>query len=642
MFDKGFIRACGCRKGAAGACVFSLSEGGGVSADKISEKTLRLEHWWMTGKASMKEQKMLVFGAVALSSIVSLGVPADSFRVRDPFVVTSQEDGLYHLFISDQLSGGVGVSVRTSKDLADWSAPKKVLTLPESWRVVDTWAPEVHRYRDAWYVFVTLGRDIKVDPPMRRLNDDPEFVASRAFEMYAAKLRRGVYVFSSEKLDGPYVPVSTEPLTPMDRVALDGTLWVEDGKPYMVFSWDWPQIMVGECAAVPLKDDLSAFAGEPKTIFRTSDVAPTTIRGIVDGPFVYRSPRSGKLYVFWSTTSIGGDHHRGSKVPTEKRQSGAYRVLACESLSGRIEGPWGNQKVIFADNGGHGMVFRTFGGKDKFAIHHPENQKEQLERAKLFDFVDDGKSLAIVQERPTAPDIGWVGRKVAVLGDSISDPRQPNRIYWQYLGEWLGWNVTSFGVGGAKWCDMPRQINRMEQAIGENVDAILIMMGTNDYQRNRPLGKWYDETSGEVAWRERKVTLARRSFNRDNETVRGSINLAMERLKRRYPRAQIVVLTPIHRAFFQCSDTNIQPAEDWPNVGGAYIDSYVDCIREVGNVWSVPVIDLNAESGLMPLFDEQATYFRSSENDRLHPNSAGHERLAKVILALLLSFPGKF
>ena len=242
----------------------------------------------------------------------------------------------------------------------------------------------------------------------------------------------------------------------------------------------------------------------------------------------------------------------------------------------------------------------------------------------------------------TAPDIGWEGRRVAVLGDSITDPRQKHEIYWQYLAKWLDWDVRSYGVGGAMWSHLPGQIDRMEREMGDDVDAVLIFMGTNDYQRNRPLGRWYDETPGEVVWRGKKVSLPRRSFNRDANTVRGSANIAMERLRTRYPRAQIVVLTPIHRAFFQCSDTNIQPAEDWPNVGGKYIDEYIDCIKEIGNVWSVPVIDLNADAGLMPLNDSNVPYFRNAEKDRLHPNGLGHERLAKVIMARLRALPGAF
>ena len=244
--------------------------------------------------------------------------------------------------------------------------------------------------------------------------------------------------------------------------------------------------------------------------------------------------------------------------------------------------------------------------------------------------------------RSSAPDIGWRGRRVAVLGDSITDPNQKHGIYWQYLAKWLDWDVHSFGVGGATWRDMPRQIERMEREMGDDVDAILVFMGTNDYQRNRPLGRWYDETPGEVVWRGKTAALPRRSFSRDAGTVRGTVNIAMERLRIRYPRAQIVVLTPIHRAYFQCSDTNIQPAEDWPNVGGKFIDEYIDCIKETGNVGSVPVIDLNADAGLMPLCDSNVPYFRNAEMARLHPNGAGHERLAKVILARLRSIPGAF
>ena len=242
----------------------------------------------------------------------------------------------------------------------------------------------------------------------------------------------------------------------------------------------------------------------------------------------------------------------------------------------------------------------------------------------------------------TKPDIGWEGRRVAFLGDSITDPRQKHAIYWQYLADWLDWDVRSYGVGGATWKHLSQQIDRMEREMGADVDAVFIFMGTNDYHKDIPLGRWYDETPGDVVWHGKKMTLARRSFNRDAATVRGAANIAMERLRTRYPKAQIIVMTPIHRAFFQCSATNIQPAEDWPNKGGTYLDTYIDCVKEIGNVWSVPVIDLNAESGLMPLCDSNVPYFRNAEKDRLHPNGEGHERLAKVIYARLRSMPGAF
>ena len=64
--------------------------------------------------------------------------------------------------------------------------------------------------------------------------------------------------------------------------------------------------------------------------------------------------------------------------------------------------------------------------------------------------------------------------------------------------------------------------------------------------------------------------------------------------------------------------------------------------QEIGNVWAVPVIDLNSICGLYPVMDEHAPYFRSSENDRLHPNSDGQYRMAKALMYQLLAHPSNF
>ena len=106
-----------------------------------------------------------------------------------------------------------------------------------------------------------------------------------------------------------------------------------------------------------------------------------------------------------------------------------------------------------------------------------------------------------------------------------------------------------------------------------------------------------------------------------------------------YPTKQIVLLTPIHRAEFYANDKNWQPREDYRNLCGEYIDAYVQSVKEAGNLWAVPVIDLNALCGLYPLMDEMAQYFKNADNDRLHPNDAGHERMAKTIMQQLMALP---
>mgnify|MGYP002624421435 CR=1 FL=1 len=124
-----------------------------------------------------------------------------------------------------------------------------------------------------------------------------------------------------------------------------------------------------------------------------------------------------------------------------------------------------------------------------------------------------------------------------------------------------------------------------------------------------------------------------------DSTYRGSINKALDYVKRLFPTKQIVLLTPIHRAEFYASEKNWQPREDYTNKCGEYIDAYVESVKQAGNLWAVPVIDLNALCGLYPLMDEYASYFKSAENDRLHPNDEGHKRMALTLMYQLLTIP---
>ena len=124
-----------------------------------------------------------------------------------------------------------------------------------------------------------------------------------------------------------------------------------------------------------------------------------------------------------------------------------------------------------------------------------------------------------------------------------------------------------------------------------------------------------------------------------DSTYRGRINKALDYVKRLYPQKQIVLLTPIHRAEFYASDSNWQPREDYTNKCGEYIDAYVQSVKEAGNLWALPVIDLNALSGLYPLMDEEAQFFHNPQNDRLHPNNEGQRRMALTLMYQLLALP---
>lgn len=257
----------------------------------------------------------------------------------------------------------------------------------------------------------------------------------------------------------------------------------------------------------------------------------------------------------------------------------------------------------------------------------------------------------------------WRGARVAYLGDSITDIRQvtkgQNQTYWSYLEGLLGTVSYVYGISGHQWKHIPGQTDKLIAEHGQEVDAIIIFVGTNDYNASVPLGEWYSEKvvevevsgprgakTGVVSQRKQRTILL------DNNTVRGRINIAMSKLKEAYPTKQIILLTPIHRGDAFLSDRNIQPDELHANGIGEYIDAYVDVVKEAANVWAVPVIDLNAICGLYPLSKASEPYWRRptlekdkrsgrKRMDRLHPNSAGHMRMAQTLAYQLLSYPAK-
>ena len=239
----------------------------------------------------------------------------------------------------------------------------------------------------------------------------------------------------------------------------------------------------------------------------------------------------------------------------------------------------------------------------------------------------------------------WQGKRVALLGDSISDPNGPkywgHPIYYSYLEEWLGMEVYDYAVSGREWDDVPRQVAKLEQEHGADVDAILILMGTNDYNMGVPTGEWYTETIESVLagsdMRE-PATMQfrkRRTLVMDNATVKGRINIALKVIKEKYPRCAVVLTTPLHRGWFKLDEGNVQPEETYQNRAGEYLDAYVDAVKEAGNVWSVNVIDLHAVSNMDPLHGQGFRYVDGGY-DHLHPAAEGSRHLASVLYYQLL------
>lgn len=308
------------------------------------------------------------------------------FYAHDPFILADTANRTYYLYTAigarQSSDGHAGVVAYKSTDLKSWEGPYLVFSVPDGiWAnpADGAWAPEVHRYRGKFYLFVTLHNNSK-------LLDEPTPVTHPIYQGKPATLHlRGTQIFVADSPDGPFRVLGKGSATPPKFMALDGTSYVEDGVPYMIYAHEWIQVLDGTMEAIRLAPDLSGSVGQPFYLFKGSDAPwlseqhatstkPRTY--VTDGPFLYRT-RNGKLLMLWSSY-----------------KEGLYMEALAYSVSGKLAGPWRQSAPLVGDDSGHGMLFHTFDNKLMLVLHHPFRQAH----AKLYEMRDTGDSIAVERE----------------------------------------------------------------------------------------------------------------------------------------------------------------------------------------------------------------------------------------------------
>lgn len=208
----------------------------------------------------------------------------------------------------------------------------------------------------------------------------------------------------------------------------------------------------------------------------------------------------------------------------------------------------------------------------------------------------------------------WSGKVASFLGDSITYGAKTTKIYHQYLKELIGFSAcNNYGIDGASITNHSNGICTRYNNVASDSDIIFIFGGTNDFYYNKPLGEWYT------------LSGTTRTLNKDVSTFRGALAEICDGLITKFPTKQIILMTPIHRDRLRNQQTDLEA-----NASGLYLDDYVECVKEAGKIFGIPVIDLNGESGLYPMNTENANaYFHA--DDKLHPNANGHLKMARVI-----------
>lgn len=204
------------------------------------------------------------------------------------------------------------------------------------------------------------------------------------------------------------------------------------------------------------------------------------------------------------------------------------------------------------------------------------------------------------------------GKKAVFLGDSITEgvgASSYENCYVETFGRLSGAKVENFGVGGTR---IARQTNKTGSAWDEDfieradkmpsdADLVVVFGGTNDFGHgDSPFGEFGDETE---------------------YTFYGALRILCEKLLNKYPEKAIVLMTPLHRPDEDSSVNQIGlPHEP--------LSAYVRAIKEVAEYYSLPVLDLWANSGIQPKLE---TLLQIYMPDGIHPSDKGAAKIAEML-----------
>ncbi len=204
-------------------------------------------------------------------------------------------------------------------------------------------------------------------------------------------------------------------------------------------------------------------------------------------------------------------------------------------------------------------------------------------------------------------------KKIACLGDSITEGSALHEThnYVYHLQQMSGAEVLNFGVAATRIATrlIPHEtpswndsfLLRAER-MTDKYDVILIFGGTNDYARANPtpLGDMSSE---------------------DEHTFYGALKILYNKVIAAHPEAVVVAVTPLHR----------EKEKDYGLEGLELLD-YVNAVREVASLYSIPVIDLWNNSGIQAQNLEIMSLYLI---DGLHPTERGAKRIAERIYGFL-------
>ena len=141
--------------------------------------------------------------------------------------------------------------------------------------------------------------------------------------------------------------------------------------------------------------------------------------------------------------------------------------------------------------------------------------------------------------------------------------------------------------------------------IDDDADIVIVFGGTNDYGHSDTPMEDFE--------------------SRDEQTFYGALHcLCIQRLNK-YPNANILFMTPLHR---ENEDMFVSNA----GIPKLPLSKYVSAIKEVAGYYALPALDLYSVSGIQPNVDVIKEIYMP---DGLQPSDKGARRIAEKLYGFL-------
>lgn len=207
------------------------------------------------------------------------------------------------------------------------------------------------------------------------------------------------------------------------------------------------------------------------------------------------------------------------------------------------------------------------------------------------------------------PKTKWKNKKWVCIGDSLTDQNNETttKRYFDYVYYDTGISVVNMGVSGSGYARRSEDDNAFYQRV-ENIDTtadVATIFGSfNDLSAGLPIGEATDT---------------------DTTTLGGCINTTIDVLQEKIPAIILGIVSP----------TPWETTKPTTS-GDAY--NYVELLREICELRSIPFLDLWRGSNLRPWDEDFRALAYSKDNGAgTHPDEVGHKIIAPKFKAFLES-----